>query len=121
MSINKVVYVCSRYSADTEEVFESQLQATKDIARVLAADEYDVIIPHLYYPLFLDDNDEIERKAGLESAIRLLCICDIMFVYIGNKASEGMESEIKEAKQKGISVHYFANMNELRDILKRLK
>jgi len=119
MTEDKIAYVCSRYSASTEEVFEAQLQTTKDISRVLVADGYDVIVPHLYYPLFLDDNDKEERKVGLESAIRLLNVCDMMFVYIGNKVSKGMEAEIQEAGQKNIDIFYFENINTLRDIIKR--
>ncbi len=118
--LSKVAYVCSRYRAETDEVFVTQLETTKDISRILVADGYDVIVPHLYYPLFLDDNDKAERKAGLESAIRLLNVCDMMFVHIGNKVSVGMEAEIREAKLKDIDIRYFTNMNDLRDILKDL-
>jgi len=98
--MSKIAYVCSRYRADTDEVFESQLETTKDISRILVSDGYDVIVPHLYYPLFLDDDNEYEREIGLESAKGLVYVCDVVFVHIGNRVSEGMEAEIKEAKRK---------------------
>lgn len=119
--MGKVAYVCSRYSSDTEEVFESQLQTTKDISLALVLEGYDVIVPHLYYPLFLDDSYEAEREIGIQSAIRLLHVCNAMFVHIGNKVSKGMEAEIQEAEQKNIDIFYFRNINDLRDILKRIK
>lgn len=116
-----IAYVCSRYSADTQEVFEDQLQTTKDISRVLVVNGYDVIVPHLYYPRFLDDDYEEDREIGTQSAIRLLHVCDMMFVYIKNKVSRGMEAEIIAARKKNIDIFYFGNLNDLRDILKRIK
>ena len=117
---NKTAYIASRYRADTDEQFGKQLQLTKDISREVVAGGYDVIVPHLYYPLFLDDNNEAERKAGIASAIRLLDICDILLVCIGRGVSEGMEAEITHAKENDMQIRYFGNMNDLRDILKRL-
>jgi len=121
MSKSKVAYVCSRYRADTGEVFKSQLQVTEEISRTLVLGGYDIIAPHSYYPLFLDDDDETEREVGMKSALRLLSVCDVMFVHIGNRVSVGMEAEIQEAKSKNMDIRYFTNMNDLRDILKRLR
>jgi len=115
----KVIYVASRYRADTEQQFNNQMEITKIVSREIVAAGYDVIVPHLYYPLFLDDNEEAERKAGIQSAIRLLDICDAVYVSIGLGVSKGMESEINHAKKNNMDIYYFRNINELKDLLKK--
>lgn len=116
-----IIYICSRFSANTKEQFNLQLDLTKSISKKVVLAGHEVIVPHLYYPQFLDDNDEQDRLIGTQSAIKLLDVCDALFVAIELKVSKGMEAEIKAAKQKQISIYYFRNMNELRDILKRVE
>lgn len=115
-----LVYVCSRYRADNKEQFEKQLEITKGVSRVLVRSGHDVIVPHLYYPNFLDDNNEAERIVGIESAIRLMEKCDIVVSYIGLGVSKGMEAELERARQIGKTIYHFENMNILKDILKRI-
>ena len=114
-----VVYVCSPYRAKRKMDFQVQLATTKEISREVVLAGLDVITPHLYYPLFLDDNAEDQRVAGMESALRLLAVCDFLYVYIGLGVSSGMKAEIELAEQKDIPRRYFRNTNELKDILKR--
>ena len=107
-----IVYICSRYRADTEEQFELQLAETKEVAREVALAGHDVIVPHLMLTQFLDDNIESEREVGIASALRLLDVCDYIYVYIGLGVSKGMEAEIEYVKDKKIGIRYFRNMNE---------
>ena len=118
--MSKTAYICSRYRADTQEQFDEQMRYTKTFAHeaVMAGD--DVIVPHMYYPQFLDDNNKTERKLGMESAIRLLHKCDIVLVYIGLGVSEGMEAEIEEAKKQNKKMCYFGDINDVRPILETL-
>lgn len=116
----KVIYIASRYSADFKEQFEEQLKITKEISREVVLAGHEVIVPHLYYPTFLDDDNEEERLIGTQSAIRLLDVCDVLFVHIGLGISKGMDAEIGVAKEKGMIIAYFRNTTELKDILKRL-
>jgi len=115
-----IVYICSPYRSEDKEQFEKQLEQTMQISRTVVLAEHEVIVPHLYYTRFLNDNNKEEREKGIKSALKLLDICDAMFVYIGLKVSSGMEAEMKAAKQKDIAIYYFRNMNELKDILKKL-
>ena len=115
---NKIVYVCTRFGSDGQEQHLRQLQVTKAVSREVVSIGYDVIVPHLYYPLFLNDRDESERETGLASAIRLMEACDVIFVYTGLGISNGMKAEIEVAKKKDIPVYYVKNMNELKDLLK---
>ena len=114
------IYVCSRYRADTAMKFEEQLTHTKEISRIIVKGGFDVIVPHLYYTQFLDDNIEAERKIGIESATRLVTICDALFVSIKDGVSVGMEAEINTAKENNKDIYYFRNKNELLDLLKKL-
>ena len=116
-----IIYICSRFSAENEEQFDKQLEITKIVSKEVVLSEHEVIVPHLYYPLFLDDNNEEDRLIGTQSAIKLLNVCDMLFVYIGLGVSSGMEAEIKIAKQNSMEIRYFRNINELKDILKRLE
>lgn len=111
-------YICSRYRADTQEQFDKQLRLTKDVAREVALAGHVVLVPHLYYPLFLDDDVEDERAIGISHAVEMLGGCDVVFVHIGDGVSSGMEAEIEEAMKKKVELRFFRNMNELRDILK---
>ena len=114
------IYVCSRYRAKTTLKFAEQLRHTKEISRIIVIGGFDVIVPHLYYTEFLDDSIESERKIGIESATRLVGICDAVFVSIRDGVSEGMESEISTAKENSKTIYYFRNKNELLDLLKKL-
>ena len=112
------VYIASRYRANTEEQFELQLAKTKEVAREVALAGHDVIVPHLMLTQFLDDDIEEERKVGIASAMRLLDMCDTLYLYVGSGLSGGMKAEIDYAIEKGIPISGFKNMNDLRDILK---
>jgi hypothetical protein len=92
-----LIYICSRYRANTSEEFERLLSYTKEKAKEQVELGNDVIVPHLYYPRFLDDNNEHERNIGIKSAISLMKYCDIILVCIKYGISEGMLAEIKEA------------------------
>jgi len=87
----KTVYVCSRYRADDEKQFLIQLEYTKAKAREQVLLGNNVIVPHLYYPQFLDDNNEEERKLGMDSAINLMFSCDEVLVCIKHGISDGMK------------------------------
>lgn len=117
----KVIYIASRYSADTDEKFEAQLQTTKDITREVVLGGFNAIVPHLSLPLCLDDKKEEERALGLELAIEQMLLCDMLFVHIGMGVSKGMEAEIGVAREKEIKTYYFRNMKDLKDIIKWIK
>ena len=59
---------------------------------------YIPIAPHLYFPQFLDDNDQYERIKGIKMGVELMKECDRMWI-IGTTITNGMEYEINEAKK----------------------
>ena len=91
------IYVCSPYRAKTDEQFKRQLEYTKAIAKECVLAGHSVIVPHLYYTRFLDDEVQEERELGIASAIGLLDACDLMLINTRYGISEGMMQEIRHA------------------------
>jgi len=115
-----IVYICTRFSAKTQEQFDKQLEVTKNISREVVLAGHEVIVPHLYYPQFLNDDDIAERLIGTQSAIKLLDVCDSLVVYIGLGISSGMKAEIETARQKEMQVIYFDDISTIRELLCKL-
>lgn len=99
-----LVYICSRYRADDEAQFKKQLEYTKLLAKEQVLLGNDVIVPHLYYPRFLDDDNEYSHTLGTSSAIRLMNYCDTVVVGIKYGISEGMSKEIEVANVNNILI-----------------
>lgn len=88
------VFICSPMKGDVEQ----NLKLAKFAARVLINSGYIPIAPHLYFPQFLDDNDQYERIKGIKMGVELMKECDRMWI-IGTTITNGMEYEINEAKK----------------------
>lgn len=71
--------------------------------------------PHVYFTRFLDDNNEVERKLGIESGLELLKLCDEMWVFDFDGISSGMQQELDFALGLGKKIVYFKSEDELRD------
>lgn len=99
-----LVYVATPYRADTQEQFEKQVAYTKQVARKEVQKGNDVIVPHLYYPLFLNDEDNTERRLGMLSALALLRKCEEVVVGVRFGISEGMSEEIRQAEKLNIKI-----------------
>lgn len=95
----KLVYICSPYAGNIEE----NIRFAKAACRYAMKQECTPIAPHLLYPQFLNDAVPVERKAGTQMGLRILSICDELWVC-GSYISNGMEKEIVEAKRLGIPV-----------------
>ena len=80
-------------------------ELTIDRCRALYAQGFHPIAPQLYYPSFLDEFDDENRKFGLCAGLEWLAICDEMHVY-GKKITNGMRGEIDYALENGIPVCY---------------
>lgn len=93
------IYICSPYRGDTE----TNTKNAQKYCRKVVLLHHLPIAPHLYFPQFLDDKNESERKLGINYAISLLSKCDQLWIC-SDKISEGMSAEIAEAKRLGIRV-----------------
>lgn len=102
----KIIYIATPYRAKTKDQFEKQLNYTKDLAAKQVAEDNDVIVPHLYYPQFLNDDIPEERVAGMESAKRLIKVCGKVLVGAKHGISQGVQAEIDYAKENNILVEF---------------
>ena len=98
----KKKYVISRYSGTKKEV-KFNVRVAKYIARLVLDDGSNPVVPHLFYPQFLDDMNYYERAKGRELALELLTECDsAIVVIIDGHISEGMKAEIKYIEEVGM-------------------
>lgn len=102
--LKNTAYICSPFRADTTEQKEKQLVYTRTMARKAVMEGFDVIVPHLYYPLFLNDDNEVERELGMNSALNLIMVCDVLIVCEKYGISSGMKTEIEFADKMGIKI-----------------
>ena len=63
------------------------------------------IAPHYFYSDFLKDKIPEQRAKALEIGLRLLLMCDEVWVF-GEIISEGMKDEIARAEELGIPIKY---------------
>lgn len=104
------VFICSPYAGDVKRNTEKAKQYMK------FAVEKGVIpcVPHLLYPLVLDENDPAQRKLGLSFGLVWLSMCDELWVF-GGTVSSGMQMEVDKARQCHIPIKYFTeNCEEVR-------
>lgn len=97
-----VVYICSPLSGEVG----SNQQAARRYCRYAVDAGYIPIAPHLFFPQFMDDDDEQERSLALFMDTVLLTKCAELWVF-GETISKGMRIEIEKAKRKEKPIRYF--------------
>ena len=94
MEHNKLVYIASPYSGDVER----NVAFAKAACRYAMNQGVTPIASHLLYPQMLDDGVPEERKLGTDMGLRILKVCEEVWVC-GSELSSGMEQEIRVARQ----------------------
>lgn len=95
-----IVYICSPFSGD---IGGNTLKAQK-YSRFAVDQGALPIAPHLLLPQFMDE--KTERNLAMQMDMILLTHCLEIWVF-GSDISEGMEAEIKKAKQRRMKIRYF--------------
>lgn len=98
----KQIFICSQYRGDVEE----NKKNAKRFARIAVLCGYCPIVPHLFYPQFLDDNDEEERLLGITTGVKQMALCNEIWVF-GTHISDGMAFELEEAKRMKLPVRLY--------------
>ena len=98
----KKVFVCSPYRGD----IEANTKLAKFAATIINACHDLPIVPHLYFPQFLDENDQNERIQGIKLGVELMKGCDLIWV-VGTKITSGMEYELNAAKEYKVPVRLY--------------
>jgi dienelactone hydrolase len=98
-----VVYICSPLSGDVE----GNQHKARRYCRFAVAKGYIPLAPHLFFPQFMEDNDQKERNLALFMDLVLLSKCSELWVF-GNYISKGMSIEIARAQRKQQNIRYFS-------------
>lgn len=99
MSEHKLVYIASPYAGDISK----NIEFAKAACRYAMEQNCTPVAVHLLYPQFLDDNDPVQRSAGLTMGHRVLEACHELWLC-GSRISSGMAMELKEAEKLGIPI-----------------
>lgn len=111
MSEEKKVYICSPLFASTqEEIRENMLQARQHMHAIKDLYGYRTYAPHAYLPELLNDQEPEERALGRSFGMELLKRCQILIIC-GDRISEGMSQEIKEAAFLGLEIYSWNPQN----------
>lgn len=101
----KVKYICSPYRANDLETILRNLDYAKELTREVILNGDAAITTHLYMTQCLDDTSP-ERELGLEAGLEIIKRCDEVIVGTKYGISEGMESEIRYARNHNIHIEY---------------
>lgn len=83
------VFICSPLRGD----IQANQDRARGYARMAALRGHIPITPHIYFTQFLEEEVEMERELGIQMGIRLLSLCDELWVF-GSIISTGMQMEI---------------------------
>ena len=97
-----LVYICSPLAGD----IENNLQRARRFSRFALMQGAIPITPHLLFTQFMDEGNDEERRLGIFMGLVLLRKCRELW-YFGPTISEGMELEIKKAREFGLPVRRF--------------
>lgn len=61
---------------------------------------------------FLNDSNKYERRKALGYCLRVLSLCDEVWVFGSWKESEGCRMEVKEARKLGKAVRFFSGIED---------
>jgi hypothetical protein len=99
-----LIYICSPFAGDVEH----NVQRARVYSRFAVDQGMLPITPHLFFPQFMDDNDQDSRALGLYMGHILLTKCKELW-YFGVRISDGMLGEINKARLRGIIVRHFTD------------
>ena len=97
-----MVFICSPYAGCIKE----NVQNARRYSRFAYLNWKMPITPHLLYPRFLDDKMPQERMDGMDMGLRLLDLCEELWVF-GDYFSSGMQREIAHAVARFMTIRYF--------------
>ena len=113
-TMDKKVFICSPFAATAKDKDEKKKETIHNIHTAQVASLYAVMegaipyTPHLYFPQFLDDDDQDCRELGQLLGMLWLEECDELWV-IGRRISDGMKKEIEMAKKLDIPIRYYVS------------
>ena len=108
---NQFVYICSPYR-DSPRV---NVMQARQYCKFAVSKGRIPLAPHLYFPQFLLEIDE--RGKAMSMNLELLRLCSEVWV-VGEKITEGMETEIAHAGRLWKNIRYFTTTCEEKSVCK---
>ena len=111
------IFVSSPYRAKTKEKMDENIAIAKKVCHIIIKNGNLPVAPHLYFPSFLQDDDESERNLGMKYSLHLLDQCDEIIVIIPGteegrtpyeRLTEGMMTEVDHAVERGMKPKYIS-------------
>ena len=102
----KLVYICGPFWAQDEEDRQRKLKKMESLSWFACTQGMIPVAPHLMYPAFLRDEDENENCYGFFCSMRLLSLCDEVWVMEDFGITEEMKFELEAARKFGCPIHY---------------
>lgn len=99
----KKIYICSPFWGTSNR--ERNIAVAISACQKVVNEQCEPLAPHLYFPMFLDDSLPEQREIGIMFGLTWLEGCDEMWV-IGSIITEGMEREIRFARNRGIHIKH---------------
>ena len=104
----KLVYICAPFWAHGEEERQRKLIKMESLSWFACTQGMIPVAPHLMYPAFLQDDDEDENCYGFVCSMRLLSLCDEVWVLEDCGITREMEFELRMARKFGLPVRFFS-------------
>ena len=119
------VYICSRYRSDDEYSADFNIATAELACRTVVKTSGKTVVPiapHLYFPRFMNDGSEEERRLALKIGLEELRKCKRMkVIVIDGIISEGMLEEIYEAQKREIPIdYYFCAKEEMEEFIESM-
>ena len=97
-AVAKRIYICTPYRAGTQEDIDKNVEAAREICARIIKEGNCPVAPHLYFPQFMNDDNELEREFGLQAGLEALRNCDEIYALIKDDyISEGLARELSYA------------------------
>lgn len=94
---NKLIFVSSPYAPRGLWTKADNVELARKLCRAVVLFGHIPIAPHLIYPQFLNDDNQVERDMGMMASLSLIPLCDELWYYSDRGISKGMEAELQKA------------------------
>lgn len=105
MGKSKLVYIASPYAGDVE----NNVRFAKAACCYAIEQGATPVAAHLLYPQILSDSIPEERDAGIRMGLRLLEVCDEIWLC-GGRTTQGMGMELSAAERLRIPVRWLGEI-----------
>lgn len=96
--MNQLVFICSPFRGKNDRERSANIRAALDYCRAISAEGNVPFAPHLLFPLFLDEDDPVQRERAMKMSLHMLALADVVNCYGPRpEATDGMRRELRDA------------------------